>query len=520
MKNTITSSLTAILLSMGALGCSKEEPLPYNSDNTRTPISVTVTDDGYIDNDPRTRAVEKGYATEFTTGDRIGLYVVKDGKIISDNIPLTNNGTEWVGNAYSNGPGAKYFAYYPYKNNVNVDLVPNANTAAEFFANVVSEWTPDTSQKTYENYTAQDLMIGNGTLGDKQNGKYTLHFTMEHTMALIVIEPPTKKYTFSGGKIPDYWAPVYNAKFYNFTPYFIDGRYRLLVKPNQTGAADLKGSYNTLSEDTRYYDISQNGIAAAKYMLTKVDGGITENLHELRVGDYFLKDGSLINRLSQISNDQKAACIGIVYWVGDATAKDATLKKNHPNCVHGLVVSIKDVPSSWQATPVSVQEWLDANHSGKFLPVQSGTEATDPLNNIQGYNNTKAIEAFNLANNDANNTPVNAVQKVLEYRKAVPAPSISSNWYLPSVKELSIICGKDVSDNIWGNESIGTSNLSTINTTISYLGSNGKPLSAAAHWSSSESDDLIAYVVDFTNGKVALNSKNYSSHTLRFALAF
>lgn len=106
--NRITHSLAALLLIAGLAGCSEEETLSGTPGDTRTPITITVTDGGYTpddaarqstarsdirqnaDNRPSTRAVDNGYATTFTAGDQIGLYIVKsDGTYAAENIPLT-----------------------------------------------------------------------------------------------------------------------------------------------------------------------------------------------------------------------------------------------------------------------------------------------------------------------------------------------------------------------------------------------------------------------------------------------
>lgn len=91
---------------------------------------------------------------------------------------------------------------------------------------------------------------------------------------------------------------------------------------------------------------------------------------------------------------------------------------------------------------------------------------SDPLNNIQGYNNTKVIEAFNVANSSC---VVKAVSCVEDYRKANSVPATCSVWYLPSEKELTLLCGEDVVD-IFTNGSGGTDNRKLINGQILKLG--------------------------------------------------
>ena len=55
------------------------------------------------------------------------------------------------------------------------------------------------------------------------------------------------------------------------------------------------------------------------------------------VGDYFYKDGTYSTEL----NTSKTV-VGVIFWVGDPTEDDSTLKRDYPNCTHGLVVGYKN----------------------------------------------------------------------------------------------------------------------------------------------------------------------------------
>lgn len=249
---------------------------------------------------------------------------------------------------------------------------------------------------------------------------------------------------------------------------------------------------------------------------------------DLKVGDYYYSDGTWSDGglrklytdgtfvMDNVAPKSSNTVIGIVYWVGDATARDQTLEKDHPECTHGLVVALSgDVESAWQSSYTSVHGWLNSNRPNEFLSVQSGFEADDPLNNIQGYNNTKAIEAFNAANSD---NIVTAVQKAVDYRKTVPAPDKSSDWYLPSAKELTLLCGRDV-DSIWYNVS-GTANRDLINGKLKLIDGATQLSLSHYYWSSSESNPrTYAFSVLFDRGNVSQDDKYYR-YRVRFSLAF
>ena len=132
--------LAALLL---AFSCSQEDMLDngaYPADGTR--LVVTVTDGGYQSSgEPQTRAVEKGYATEFTEGDAAVLFAVNaEGRIWIQNIKVTaeknDDGTvTWdvQGQTLMHTPETKYFLYYPFQNDAHNKVDVYAETAEDFF---------------------------------------------------------------------------------------------------------------------------------------------------------------------------------------------------------------------------------------------------------------------------------------------------------------------------------------------------------------------------------------------------
>lgn len=483
--NRITHSLAALLLIAGLAGCSEEETLSGTPGDTRPPVTITVTDGGYTPDDaarqstarsdirqnaddrPSTRAVDNGYATTFTAGDKIGLDAVVGDAVVSSNIPLTHNGTGWTGEAYYEGAKAKYFAYYPYQSTLTGTPDASATDASDFFANVISAWTPATDQGTHAAYTASDLMTGSGTIGAKQTGgTYSLELTMTHAMALVVIETPATKYTLTdkdGKSLPDYCIPAPDTRFYGFTPYNPSpGTYRYLVKPGQSGVADLMGSYTATGSDgsssvTKEYAVSPNGITTANYALYKVDGGITSKTHTLQVGDFYMNDGSLVSKDAELSEAQKQACIGVVYCVDNSFITGNSTNKSKGGFIHGLVVALKNAsPSTWY---------------------NAGSAASD-------YGNT------------------------------VAAPSGSSGWYLPNLNELKYIC--------WGNNSSqSTSGKENLNTLFGKLSDgSANAFDDYYYWSSTESGYYYAaYDVYFPDGSTNLAEKT-DSDRVRSSLAF
>lgn len=301
-----------------------------------------------------------------------------------------------------------------------------------------------------------------------------------------------------------------------------------------TGGSSFSFSYDVLNGATVPAFAIEKGIAVEvrkeaqkgnntttyTYTCTNIRSDLWLNhVNAPAVGYYYYADGTW----SSVYTDGEPACIGIVFWVGDATVKDATLRSDHPGCTHGLVVALKDAiegKNVWQELESSVQGWLnDGNPSRVYLSVASGFDSGAPLHNIQGYNNTKAIEEFNTALAANSGNLVQAVAKAAEYRNATPTPDNSSDWYLPSVKELSLLCGEDVEDVSYP---FGTTNRDLINGKLSSISSDATQILSAYYWSSTESsynNSSIAFYVDFGNGSVTGNSKR-APLSVRCVLAF
>lgn len=526
--NILYFRLLVLLSAVSLCGCSNDdEPVATATDGTT--LTVTARADGFASTDgtaqtsaPHTRASESGYATTFVTGDQIGVFAVKNGSVITGcrNVPCTYDGTAWSGTVYKYS-GVTYFAYYPYTESMN-DKTSVDEIVTAFNATV----TTATDQSTYAKYTACDLMTA--TTESPATGS-SLSFTFTHRMSLIEISLPVQKYkTTSNANAYEYSAPVLGATFSltpsgsgatTIKPYPMgNGAFRYIV-PASTSGATVSGAFNTADDKTIEYSKSSLSLSAGNYKrlnVTYSGAPSTPTERALAVGDFYYSDGSICPGAA--SNPPSEGCIGIVFWIGDATAKDKTLKADHSECTHGLVVALKDASSStvWQNPSVSVQTWLNNNKSGEFLAVESGIDANDPLNNIQGYNNTKAIEAFNAANSS---NRVQAVETVVAYRSEVKAPGNSSDWYLPSEKELTLLCGEEVSD-IWNNNSGYTVNRDLINGKLSSI-SDAVQISSAKYWSSTEngSSNGRAFNVYFDDGVVNSYTKS-STCRVRCALAF
>ena len=299
-----------------------------------------------------TRATENGYRTDFTAGDQCGLYIVRNGAVVCENIKLTAaEGTEgglvWqpdAGVTLAGGlSGESYFLYYPYRANMTDKVTASATSDEEFFAPLISGWQPEADQSDYANYTNSDLMTAEGT-ASKADGKLSLSFAMTHRMALAVIEMPKTVYKFTDTSIPDYTVLTAADFTAEAKPYRnSDGTYRYIVNP-AAQPVSLTGSYDNGKKE---FTVTPSGITASSYKTYSMHPD--EKSHELQPGDYLLADGNLVGKDEALTAGQQAACIAIVFHAGhhanDGSDYSAT-GIGQQKC-HGYAVALQDATSSY-----------------------------------------------------------------------------------------------------------------------------------------------------------------------------
>lgn len=550
--------LVAVVVFVSAFlltGCSENElPGNENTDTNHTTFTIEVFDGGYAPaagEKPDTRATENDYTTQFTAGDKIGVFAVKGGAIVDgvSNLCLVATAETDAGGGSSNlvwktedgdtpiiPAGAAYYAYYPWQPDDNIKEKVNLSAAGvdAFFADLVKNWAPSTNQGTYTAYTGSDLMIASGTPSGKN-----LSFSMQHKMALVVIDLPKTKYTLtdaSGKELTDYTANgAPDTKFNGFTPYRMsDGTYRYLIKP---AATNLSGSYTNATSATAEWQFEAS-VTAGQYGKYAIDSGtIIEKTHQLQAGDFFMKDGTLLGKDATPTDAQQAACIGIVYWVGDITGDNYTLlDSKFPDGTHGLVVSLWDMPGpdngkiemTWTYGGYEyVNDWLNGamwtggtSRPSDFISIQEDEQKE----NMQGYANTIALKEYNTyvegkseeGYGPESNKRVKPVKGLDDFEEKHPAPSSSSGWYWPSVCELQYVC--------WGqgNGQSTTGKDKILNPQIQKV-SGSEVLGRGNYWSSTEYSyyNSQAWCVYFPNGDVGYyGSKGNSPCRVRPLLAF
>lgn len=247
------------------------------------------------------------------------------------------------------------------------------------------------------------------------------------------------------------------------------------------------------SSDGNIASVDENGTVTAAntgtatVTATTVNGKTAEctvTVHAApEIGDYFYSDGSWSTVL-----DENKTLVGLVFYTGDITSEDAALAAEYPDGTHGLVVSLNNTNaggSTWQndyeAYGTTVNNWITSN--SEYEPINNANRAN-------GYNNTKAIEAFN-ADPANSGWPVEAVQEIVNFRGSHPVEN-TSDWYLPSAKEWMLLSAGQFEGDVM--DVYSTANLDIINGLLGSIsgaekieGMNMGPFSIpGSFWSSTE----------------------------------
>lgn len=535
-KRHFTYLLPAVLLLLSA--CAHDD-IPALQEARQ--LTFTVTDGGYASvanaaqaGVPATRAVENGYATTFTTGDECGLYVVRGKETVYANVKLTAKTDADTGNLMWQTDGnttlaggltdEKYYLYYPYQADMTdktATLTGTTLTDADFFKPLIDDWQPGEDQNTYAKYTASDLMTAEGTATIGADNILSLTFSMTHRMALAVIDMPKTVYQFTNERMTgnDYAVSCEAAYTSAAKPLPVnDGTYRYLVNSSVTSAPAIKGNY---SDGCIAFTVTPSGIAAGNYKTYKVDGAAEmPKSYTVSVGDYLLRDGSLLPKTTTLTEEQKANVAAIVFWTPAETdpagrvtpaslTDDKIMAADFPRCTHGLAVAVKWTSKgvAWQDSCRSVAAFQNGRadlspSTSQYKSVATGTGATDNSNYILGYQNTKVLKAYNAycRANGETDCIVKPVDALESFTASNPAPKGSTGWFVPSPKELRIL-NIDETDDVLSRIIYGIGNRYIVQPYLENVGGNilwDKPTEASV--SSSEYVDDSAYTFSFFHG--------------------
>ena len=237
-------------------------------------------------------------------------------------------------------------------------------------------------------------------------------------------------------------------------------------------------------------------------------GNITDRT-QTQVGDLAMEDGTFVRTddYTTLTDEQKKACVGIVFWTYSDTypkstlTNDKVLMADYPDCTHGLIVALKDAATGkpWQSASTTFREsvttWQEtATFDSKYTqiaPVSPIDETLDSeAHKLLGYNNSMVLLAYN-------SDPAKilyrcqAAQSIKTFADNNITPKGCSSWYFPSLKELALLCAEDSWEKpLPGRGTTNVNNLGKINSILENLSDNGIDIetlaSGTSYWSSQE----------------------------------
>ena len=244
-----------------------------------------------------------------------------------------------------------------------------------------------------------------------------------------------------------------------------------------------------------------------------------------------MQDGSILpgDEISNLSRDERKSCLGVVFWVGEIDEMhwtkagrlkgDRLLMRDHPECVHGMVVAMHDaseraVWAAGQGATESAYDWADSFND--FTPgEQADWEEIRKSDLYFGYCKSRLMALYGSRHNDTTFPVYNAIAT---YAGEHPAPAGSSGWFLPGKNELATLCFGVPKNYTEEGSTYYYENLQMLNKINPQIAmASGNEL-IGEYWSSNESG-TVAWRVNLDSPGYGMKPKN-DTYKVRAVLAF
>lgn len=446
MKRLCTLSIVSgalVLVSLHFTGCSKTPTIDPVVD---LPIGVTLSDQGFTASDGSTGH----FSRNFMSGDQAGLFLVRDGQIVEDNVLLSFDGQKWTSEKEVSVSGKETcFVYMPYSASASSLVDKTASDAAGFFKGLAK--TQSVEDQSSFNLAEADVMVAAAPVV-KTETAVNVNATFEHFLSVAAwsLSDGTAYTTVNGFKymtpssytnieaslggktiVPGVY-PSYNAYFY----YPAEG---MSIKVSYKDAGVAKSFDIPLS--------GKPGVASFVNEGNVKDGGN----RNLAIGDLYYSDGSILPVEKVKEMEQVPSGVAGVIFQTDRS-RFSKKEKELLGDVHALVVSAK-MPEYDGKTSM---KWFDDYPAGKddgnrdesvedpdfpgmYLPFITDVKdykKSYELNNadINGYWNNVVIRTRRAEDMKKGWYP--AFSAAVEFGSKVAVPSYTTGWYLPSVGQL------------------------------------------------------------------------------------
>lgn len=418
--------------------CSKDDDIT-SSETQQQSLRFNIYD-AAAQSDTRSATDAATMTTVFEVADKAGLYVVKNGEVLYDNLTLTYNAAGfWEAeekiDVTDQLTGAQFYAYYPY----NASAVFNASSSTPF-AEMVAAAKPAAKQSTKAEFEAADIMVTSAATIGKYNA---VDLPLVHQKSLVYMELPNVSYIFDNdGMAPYVLSKSENVSFTlndaTVSPYFDDESqsYMFIVEPET--AAVLKASYTMNGVATNYATPDLSAIKAGQYAKFIVDGGAKLTHMTLKVGDYYCADGNIV---SQDAGKVPSNAVGVIYKLSTSES----LRNTNANWSHGMVISLAETKSKWGNDASTSSEenaagwryWYRSYNLADQNGVTNAAQLKEDIMYEEGYGVTKAWlavpEPLTIGGFTKDYTTVMRSLYESWTTTTVIPQQVTSGWFIPSL---------------------------------------------------------------------------------------
>ena len=437
--------------------CSSDEPGQHGADRAAS-FSAQIG-----------QTVSRAAGTEWAVDDAIGISGVSGAKTYSNVKFVTTKGDGNFAAAaddilFQNTDAVTFTAYYPYADALGADGLISASTADQ------------SKQASFDFLWAQ----ASGSFASPN-----VHFTFGHRMSRINLQftngndVDLSDLTFSiDGLVADgtFDATTGETKAVdNGTPTSLtaalsaDSKSSLIVFPqaaeNLTVNATVDGltyvcnlSLGELKAAVSYtvnIAVSKTAMSVTDCTITPWTDGVTidddvtmpvpplgeKTIENAAIGDYYMSDGTFVDKDATLSFRQKKGCIGIVFYLGHHAndGSDYTDSGIGQAKCHGYVVAPQDA--------IDRCKWGNDESEIGCVPTDANGDKQDNRRNPDidwnGYAWTKKIIAAAGGKDNLNATGGTGYPAtyyaVVDYHNKVAAPVNTSGWFLPAIGQMKNI---------------------------------------------------------------------------------
>ena len=257
--------------------------------------------------------------------------------------------------------------------------------------------------------------------------------------------------------------------YYIVVPYGDFGDFKVTI-------CDIDGNELASKSKASRFNIERNKV----YDL----GTFEKPVYQLQVGDYYYADGTT-------GTEPKSNVVGVVFYVGDPTKQDPTLKQHYPTCTHGVVVGLNQDAMSVSAKEAWTPYFGENDVNG--ITFDNGWKRLEPAaSEMTGYGNTNVL-SYNDPSSEA-----------YAYCSGFSVPANASKWYIPTLAEFDVM---------YANKEIINNAIANVSGTI---------LSGDNYATTSQEQDDKSCVAKykFSSGGFSYTSKTNTSNIIRPIFAF